>query len=140
MSKYTKRIEGMTSKQRKQLAAILLKEGEQGWVIERLGKLTKIWNIVNNLHEVDCSSYRYRAVGPRKRVDLKRGMEVKKASGLVGLLLTDQQEPEYIFLWCDGGVSTRPASPFTHYRWPNLETDWLPIEGESEIISMEGVE
>ena len=125
----------MTPTQTKRAIEIMQKHGQEGWRIE-----------VNNFgfKPVENPNWNweetyYRAVGPRKPVELKRGMEVKHVDGKVLLVVQGEDCCELIV--CDlvhtwPGVNHR----LTHYRWPNGDGTWLPIEGEPEIISMEGVE
>lgn len=72
-------------------------------------------------------------------MELKYGMEVKNASELSQLVLADCDSP-WVVVWVDGVDTNVQTDCLTHYRWPNGDGTWLPIEGEPEIISMEGVE
>ena len=126
----------MTPTQTKRAIEIMQKHGQEGWRIEvdNFG-----FKPVENPNWNWEETY-YRAVGPRKRVELKRGMEVK-SDGHTGLVYrVASGEYPFIVAWSDYNMGSNDGGKLTHYRWPNLETDWLPIEGEPEIISMEGVE
>ena len=129
----------MTPNQTKRAIEIMQKHGQEGWKIEYKSHTDKTWSLATPdwiFHE-----YLYRAVGPRKRVELKRGMEVKNADGHTGLIImvTSGAYP-FISAWDDRIASANNGKGFTHYRWPNGDGEWLPIEGEPEIISMEDVE
>ena len=128
----------MTPTQSTQLSRVAAKHSELGWRIERKPITTQgdwketdspLWN---------CELYLYRAVGPRKRVQLKRGMEVRTAEG--DFLAIASACPDLVILADMFVVHKKPCNVATHYRCACGESPWLPIEGEPEIISMEGVE
>lgn len=132
----------MTPTQSTQLSRVAAKHGESGWTIEFtpvhekertwLGTINPQWN---------CDRHLYRAVGPRKRVQLKRGMEVMGSNICsVALVVHDHGGGDRVSVFHRGFQISAFVSELTRYRWPNGDGIWLPIEGEPEIISMEGVE
>ena len=129
----------MTPTQSTQLSRVAAKHGESGWTIEltQVREKERNWSQTIN-PQWNCSLYLYRAVGPRKRVELKRGMEVRTAEG--DFLAIASACPDLVILADMFGVHKKPCNVATHYRCACGESPWLPIEGEPEIISMEGVE
>lgn len=114
------------------------KHGQEGWKIEHRhhGGVTRWDEAAPDWNWWACH---YRAVGPRKRVQLKRGMDVKYMDTSVALAVTDELHGRiYVCSGCD--CWSTDINKLTYYRWPNGDGTWLPIEGEPEIISMEGVE
>ena len=118
------------------------KHGQEGWKIEWRKDPGYTW-----VHTSDpcwnLAKGEYRAVGPRKRVELKRGMEIKDTRGRFYITTTSESKG-VIRVANDDATRIENACnlshDFSHYRWPNGDGIWLPIEGEPEIISMEGVE
>jgi len=113
-------------------AAIMLKHGEPGRIQARSRNTGCPWADDNNpdWNWEDCE---YRWVGPGKRVELKRGMEVKTPSGETYLLLSDKIGPSYC-VWMPGQCWREHVENFTHYRWPNSEDQtWLPVVQEEVL-------
>ena len=128
----------MTPTQTQQAIRIMQKHGQDGWIIEMRDTAKQYWNVT--CPDWAWGSVIYRAVGPRKRVELKRGMEVKSHDQCVSLVVHDPGGGNRVSVFHNGFGGYPPVEEFTHYRWPNGNGTWLPIEGEPEIISMEGVE
>lgn len=129
----------MTPLQRKQLAQILLKEGEDGWRVEHTDfNVIDAWRPILSNHFVDGSKWRYRAIHIErlpKRTPLpiehyRRGMEV----------LIDSDTSAWLVLRAD----FVKVSKITNWRWPN-ETEWHPAftetveEREVERLEVDGL-
>lgn len=141
----------MTPTQRKQLAQILLKEGEEGWRIECKRKEGDFdWRYIGPNHQVDCMVFIYRAVRiertptrtPFPIEHYRRGMEVKSHVGLA--------EVERLVVGLINGCIILETADLTHvkmvshWRWPN-ETEWKPAYTETikekivETLVVEGL-
>lgn len=144
----------MTPKQRKQLAAILLKEGDDGWRIERKHiRNGEPWLNIDSEHLIDCYQFQYRAVRieriptrtPLPIEHYKRGMEVRLAAILTPYLVLGQLSPA--ILTCsriDTSSVGLPVLDVAQWRWPN-ETEWHPAytetieEREVDRLEVEGL-
>ena len=143
----------MTPTQRRQLAQILLKEGEEGWRVENAdlnGRHRNRWDVMRENHAVDTIGWRYRAVRiertptrtPLPIEHYRRGMEVKSQIGLA--------EVERLVVGVTHGCIILETSDLTdakelsHWRWPN-ETEWKPAFTETveekivETLIVEGL-
>lgn len=129
----------MTPTQRNRAVEIMQKHGQYGWKIEYCTSDCIPWKFTSD-PAWNWDKFTYRAVGPRKRLELKRGMEVLTHVNSVGITLGDQCSDGTVLVWIGANAHTRTNASFTHYRWPNGDGTWLPIEGEPEIISMDGME
>lgn len=149
---YITRMKTMTPLQRKQLANILLKEGEEGWSIQRqrLGT-NQPWETIPDCHVIDCCAFRYRAVRIKRtpiRTPLpieryKRGMEI--ANGPCICLVAENSGSNTVrVLYPDETLEDLLISVITLWRWPN-ETEWKPAFTETveesvvETLIVEGL-
>ena len=128
-----------TPEQTQQMIQIMSKHGQTGWLIEFYDPVSENWKHTNK-PSWNWGDVIYRAVGPRKRIKLKTGMEIKFCrfiTTFTGFALYEGLNGEWQFLLPD---NKRFVSGFesgvTHYRWPNGDGTWLAIEGEPEIISL----
>ena len=124
-----------TPEQTKQLIQIMSKHGQTGWLIEFHDPAAESWKHTNK-PSWNWGDVIYRAVGPRKRVELKYGMVVKNNSGGPYGLVTLEAAHGEVAVVEDGMLHYEEVKNFTHYRWPNGDGTWLAIEGEPEIISL----
>lgn len=144
----------MTPKQRKQLAQILLKEGEDGWRVER--QCPNLWRENDSDHTIDCNLWRYRAIRTERvttRTPLpiehyKAGMLVKLNSGVQAVVL--RRMGVTVFMWESehqtgyGSTHYTELRDIAHWRWPN-ETEWKPAFTETveervvQTLTVEGL-
>lgn len=113
-------------------AAIMFKFGgpgriefkHQGEPNEWVESKTPAWN---------WRDFVYRWIGPGKRVELKRGMEVRTLNGL-NRLVTSDQAGTTVTIHGHSGAPCQPVDIFTHYRWPNNpDQTWLPVVQEEVL-------
>lgn len=147
----------MTPLQRKQLAQILLKEGEEDWRVENAdlnGRHRDKWDVVRENHAVDTIGWRYRAVRiervptrtPLPIEHYKRGMEVLiDRDTNVWLVLRVANNGKHVkLLLGDDYTCHIKAANVTSWRWPN-ETEWHPAFTETveekivETLIVEGL-
>lgn len=142
----------MTPKQRKQLAAILLKEGEDGWRVEIKHTVEPFgWFDMHLDHIVDLLRFRYRAIRTERvttRTPLpvehyKRGMEVAtdRLEYIALGYYTHTQIKVHSLLQ---SLESLSIESITKWRWPN-ETEWKPAytetveEREVEVLTVDGL-
>ena len=132
----------MTSKQTKRAIEIMSKYGQEGWRIESSHRITFPIYIEYTDPHWNWRDFLYRAVGPQKRIELKRGMEVKLTCNEIALIIHIDKTSSYpITIYYNYKMQAAiHETAIAWCRWPNGDGTWLPIEGEPEIISMEGIE
>lgn len=144
----------MTPTQRKQLANILLKEGEEGWRVER--ESNKVWREAESDHAIDCYLFRYRAVRI-ERVPTRTPLPIEhyKCGSVVTiagqsdafLVIGIRPETGWIVVLPENQLSQSyhySPSRISKWRWPN-ETEWKPAFTETveervvETLIVEGL-
>jgi len=129
----------LTPQQSHQRADIMLKHGQEGWVIYR--RLRYAGDGVRRLDECplwDWVHEDYRAVRIEKthvRTPLpiehfKRGMELQLASGAFILVLRDGSAEWPLLCAWGASVGGVELSKVSHWRWPH-ETEWHPAYTET---------
>lgn len=128
----------MTPTQRRQLANILLKEGEENWRVERRHVDGWQWGIPGSDHDVDHYQFRYRAVRiertptrtPLPIEHYKTGMMVKLNCGNQCLIIADGGPSRRVWDLYATEPTHYPNTAFSAWRWPN-ETEWKPAYTET---------
>jgi hypothetical protein len=146
----------MTPTQRKQLANILLKEGEDGWRVYLKHIVNPMeWFAMPSDHTINRFKYTYRAVRieriptrtPLPIEHYKRGMEVLvfEHSGAF-LVIEIRHETGWVVAVLKNLISPSYYAPsrIIKWRWPN-ESEWKPAytetieEREVERLEVEGL-
>jgi len=122
-------------------AAIMLKHGEPGRIQIRpkdldwnwIKSTDPDWNWINSTDpDWNWVNNNYRWVGPGKRVELKRGMEVKTDIHLY--LVVNDESAGKVTLSTSESSEKSSVEYITHYRWPNSEDQtWLPVVQEEVL-------
>jgi len=142
----------MTPQQSHARAAIMLKHGQEGWMIEYRCRYSKAppWAELKdpgwNWHATDHRAVRIEKNTIRTPLPIehyRRGMELQLASGAFILVLRDGSAEWPLLCAWGASVGGVELSKVSHWRWPH-ETEWHPAytettkEREVERLEVEG--
>lgn len=143
----------MTPTQRRQLANILLKEGEEGWRVEVTPNMEgrEFWELMKPDHYIRAIGFKYRAVRiertptrtPLPIEHYRRGMEVA-TDRLEYVVLGHESYTALTVHSRSESINILRCERIEKWRWPN-ETEWKPAFTETveekivETLIVEGL-